>query len=131
MPQLIGCGCLLVIVFFIMGSCFFTSEHSSNEKSNVENCSKPIPPEVQKCMNRYGKQPTLDQWNGEYVAIRKYLALVAKDPDSVKIYRTSATEPDEIGWRVVCDWGAKNSFGAMERSITTFYIRNDQVFKAE
>lgn len=79
-------------------------------------------------VEKWGKPPFANPFTGKVYAVEKYIKSTAKDPDSVKFYGWSKVKYNESrGWLVQCDWGAKNSFGGMNRSAEWFEIKNGQV----
>ena len=60
--------------------------------------------------------------------VKSYLGNIAKDPDSVKIYSCSNIFYNESdGWMSLVDWGAKNSFGGMNRAVNWFVIDKGRI----
>ncbi|MCF6175943.1 MAG: formylglycine-generating enzyme family protein [Victivallaceae bacterium] len=79
---------------------------------------------------KFGPPPVASIWSGSYNEVITFLKSVAKDPDSIKIYSSSKVfYNDTAGWIIQCDWGGKNSFGGMNRSINWFVINHGQVIK--
>ena len=80
---------------------------------------------------KFGKRP-VTRWDGGYQIIKNYLQIIAKDPDSVKLYACSKfPRHTQNGWLVFCKWRAKNSFGAMNSQINWFIIRNSKIISME
>ena len=51
---------------------------------------------------------------------QRYFSKVLKDPESFKVYEETVEPLNEHSARWTLDYGAKNSYGAMERRTVTF-----------
>ncbi len=59
--------------------------------------------------------------------IKRGLRRLVTDPDSVRVYRCGQARDTKSHWEVVCEWGAKNSFGGMVKKTDKFIVRNNIV----
>lgn len=57
----------------------------------------------------------------------RYFRKVLKDPESFKVYEETVEPIDDYSARWTLDYGAKNSYGAMERRTVTFKTTNDLI----
>ena len=57
----------------------------------------------------------------------RYFHKVLKDPESFKVYEETVEPIDDYSARWTLDYGAKNSYGAMERRTVTFKTTNDLI----
>ena len=80
---------------------------------------------------KFGEPPKNSEWDGSVKCVKDYLESVAKDPDSLKYEKWSQVFSSDDGWLVQCDFRAKNSFGAYERYVKWFVIRNGFVVDAK
>jgi NAD(P)H-flavin reductase len=71
--------------------------------------------------------PRVSSWNGEVDGVKEYLQSIANDPDSVRIYKCTPPQMTKAGWCVICEYGAKNGFGAMVRKVGVLFFRNGKV----
>ncbi|MDP2322535.1 MAG: hypothetical protein Q8N51_00705 [Gammaproteobacteria bacterium] len=63
-------------------------------------------------------------------AVESYLRRTANDPGSVEIQRCAKPFSGRTGWATLCDFRAKNGFGALVLQRWLFVIRNGQVVDA-
>ena len=84
---------------------------------------------------RFGPAPTLSAWDGGSRGVQRCLERVARDPESVEVENctqpirsdlaAAATDTDlPDGWVTVCEWSARNGFGGMNRTRSTFVLRD-------
>jgi hypothetical protein len=78
-----------------------------------------------------GSPPTKSPWDGSVYAVDRYLKQVLRDPDSLSYERWSDVYITRYGgkryYAVDVTYRAKNGFGGMNLSQSTFLIRNNQV----
>ena len=58
---------------------------------------------------------------------QRYFKKVLKDPESFKVYEETVEPLNDHSARWTLDYGAKNSYGAMERRTVTFKTTNDLI----
>lgn len=67
----------------------------------------------------YGDTPPLGD---PKPAIRELLSYQLRDPDSLQIFTCTQHYLTEEGWSVVCDYGARNGYGGMNRHSVVFVV---------
>jgi len=74
-----------------------------------------------------GPKPVASIWDGSYPAVERWLERRLHDPDSLQMDGCSVPTRARLGWRVRCEYRAKNGFGAMRREDGWFTIRHLEV----
>lgn len=80
--------------------------------------------------DKIGKSPNVSPWNGVPTIVERYVKNKAKDSSSVEFKGCSSLLFSDIGWSTICQFRAKNSFGALSLEQMKFTMRNDIVFNA-
>lgn len=77
--------------------------------------------------SRIGPKPVASPWDGAYYEVERYLKRVLHDPDSLDFDGCTLPVQVDQGWRVTCDYRARNGFGALRRESGVFVIRHNEV----
>jgi hypothetical protein len=83
--------------------------------------------EQERRIARFGAQPVPSAWDGSYREVEKYLDVVARDPESVKVEGCTDVKVSPDGWLVGCNWRGRNGFGGMDRQANWFTIKGGRV----
>ena len=78
---------------------------------------------------KFGKPPTVNPWNGSYYEVKRYLEIIANDPDSIDISGCTEVYHTKEGWLVGCDYRGNNAFGGKVRQSNWFTIAHGKVIK--
>lgn len=78
-------------------------------------------------IRRLGPKPVASILDHTYTEIKDYLHERARDPGSIKFYKSSEPMLADEAWVIACDYGLKNGFGGMNRYQLWFVIRGGQV----
>ena len=79
---------------------------------------------------RSGPRPTGPSFDGGYPAVRRYLEVILRDPDSLEFDACSSPVSDSAGWVVMCRFRSRNGMGGVNRETWAFTIRDDAVTAA-
>lgn len=74
-----------------------------------------------------GPAPVMSAWDGGYYEVQRYLKRLLHDPDSLTFEGCTQPVPREDGWGVICEYRARNGFGALRKEVGTFVIREGEV----
>lgn len=74
-----------------------------------------------------GPEPVPSPWDGAYYEVERYLERVLHDPDSLDFDACTLPIQSDEGWRVTCEYRARNGFGALRRQSGVFVIRHGEV----
>jgi hypothetical protein len=78
-------------------------------------------------VERIGPAPVMSAWDGGYYEVQRYLKRLLHDPDSLAFEGCTRPVEREDGWGVVCEYRARNGFGALRKEVGTFVIREGEV----
>lgn len=79
-----------------------------------------------------GPKPVPSGWDGSVSCAKDYLKQTLKDPDSLKDEKWFPVQATSDGyWSVKVAYRAKNSYGAYNPGVATFYIRKNKVVRTE
>jgi hypothetical protein len=79
---------------------------------------------------RSGPRPTGPSMDGSYPAVRRYLEVILRDPDSIEFDSCGTPVSDTAGWVVMCRFRSRNGMGGVNRETWAFTIRDDAVTAA-
>jgi len=97
------------------------------EDGTWRKCCEPVPTPFEATDAEIGPKPVASLWDGSYSAVERWLEARLHDPDSLEMAGCSMPTRAALGWRVRCEYRARNGFGVMRLSSGWFTIRQLEV----
>ena len=119
-----------MVVLFVFGAIaqlIDPSDSSSSADCLKEDGKAPTHDEEKKHVERFGPKPEYSRWDGSFEEVKKYLANVLNDPNSVEYVFWSKVIMTDNGWTIRLKYRAKNGFGGVLTKDQIFTVRSGAV----